>query len=48
MPIIVLSGMADLPGESGGLVDEWLMKGSHRPEHLLNSINAMLQRRAQK
>ena len=45
IPIIVLSGMADLPGEASGLVDQWIVKGSTRAEHLLNSINALLERR---
>ena len=45
VPIIVLSGMADLPGEADGLVDQWLVKGSHRAEQLLNSINVLLDRR---
>ena len=45
VPIIVLSGMSDLPGEAAGLVDQWLVKGSHRPEQLLASINTMLERR---
>jgi len=48
IPIIVLSGMSDLPGEAAGLVDQWLVKGSHRPEYLLDSVNALLQRRARK
>ena len=45
VPIIVLSGMADLPGEAAGLVDQWLVKGSHRAEHLLQSIGNLLDRR---
>lgn len=45
VPIIVLSGVSDLPGEAAGLVDQWLVKGSQRAEHLLNSINALLDRR---
>ena len=44
-PIIVLSGMSDLPGEAGGLVDRWLLKGSHRAEELLYSISTLLERR---
>jgi CheY-like chemotaxis protein len=44
-PIIVLSGMADLPGEAAGLVDRWLLKG-HRAEELLDSISTLLERRA--
>ncbi|MGB7497264.1 MAG: response regulator [Candidatus Acidiferrum sp.] len=45
VPIIVLSGMADLPGEAAGLVDKWFMKGSHRAEELLDSISTLLERR---
>jgi CheY-like chemotaxis protein len=45
IPIIVLSGMADLPGEASGLVDQWIVKGSTRAEHLLNSIKVLLERR---
>jgi PAS domain S-box-containing protein len=45
VPIIVLSGMSDLPGEAAGLVDQWLVKGSHRAEQLLESISTLLERR---
>jgi PAS domain S-box-containing protein len=45
IPIIVLSGLSELPGEASGLVDEWLVKGSHRAEKLLDSIGALLERR---
>ena len=45
VPIIVLSGMSDLPGEAAGLVDQWIMKGSTRAEELLDSVNALLERR---
>jgi PAS domain S-box-containing protein len=45
VPIIVLSGMSDLPGEAAGLVDQWLVKGSHRAEQLLESVSALLERR---
>ena len=45
VPIIVLSGMLDLPGEAAGLVDEWIIKGSTRAEQLLNSINTLLEQR---
>jgi PAS domain S-box-containing protein len=45
VPIIVLSGMSDLPGEAAGLVDQWIVKGSTRPEQLLNCVNALLDRR---
>jgi two-component system sensor histidine kinase UhpB len=45
VPIIVLSGMLDLPGEASGLVDEWMIKGSTRAEQLLDSINGLLEQR---
>jgi CheY-like chemotaxis protein len=45
VPIIVLSGMFDLPGEASGIVDQWLVKGSHRADHLLHSIHTLLERR---
>jgi PAS domain S-box-containing protein len=46
VPIIVLSGMADLPGEAAGLVDQWLVKGTLRADGLLDSINTLLDRRS--
>jgi signal transduction histidine kinase len=45
IPIIVLSGMSDLPGEAAGVVDQWLIKGSLRAEQLLESISTLLERR---
>jgi PAS domain S-box-containing protein len=45
VPIVVLSGVSDLPGEAAGLVDLWLLKGSHRAEQLLDSIGDLLERR---
>jgi PAS domain S-box-containing protein len=45
VPIIVLSGMPDLPGEAVGVVDQWLVKGTTRAEQLLDSINDLLDRR---
>ncbi len=45
VPIIVLSGLPDFPGEMTGLIDEWLIKGNNRPEHLLVTIKALLERR---
>lgn len=44
IPIIVLSGMSELPGEATGLIDQWLVKGHHGPEHLLDSIGKLLGR----
>jgi PAS domain S-box-containing protein len=45
IPIIVLSGLPDFPGEATGVVDEWLLKGSNRAERLLDTIKAVLERR---
>ena len=45
VPIIVLSGVSDLPGEGSGWVDQWLIKGTHRAEHLLDSISTLLERK---
>jgi CheY-like chemotaxis protein len=45
IPIVVLSGVSDLPGEAAGLVDLWLLKGSHRAEQLLASIGVLMERR---
>ncbi len=45
VPIIMVSGMADLPGEAAGLVDQWIIKGTLRAEELLESISAVLERR---
>jgi signal transduction histidine kinase len=45
VPVIVLSGMSDLPGEAAGVVDQWLIKGSLRAEQLLESISTLLERR---
>lgn len=45
IPIIVLSGVSNLPGEAAGLVDQWFLKGSHRAEKLLESISTLLERR---
>jgi PAS domain S-box-containing protein len=45
VPVVVLSGMSDLPGEASGIVDQWIVKGSFRAEQLLDSIVALLERR---
>jgi PAS domain S-box-containing protein len=45
VPIVVLSGMSDLPGEASGIVDKWIVKGSTRAEQLLESVAALLDRR---
>ena len=44
-PIIVLSGMSNLPGEAAGTRGSWFLKGSHRAEELLDSISTLLERR---
>jgi CheY-like chemotaxis protein/anti-sigma regulatory factor (Ser/Thr protein kinase) len=46
VPIIMLSGMGDLPGEVSGLVDQWIVKGSTRAEQLLDSIKRLLEPRS--
>jgi len=45
VPIIVLSGVSDLPGEGSGWVDQWLIKGTHRAGYLLDSISTLLERK---
>ena len=46
VPIIVLSGLPEFPGEATGVVDEWMMKGNNRAEHLLDTVKTLLERRA--
>jgi signal transduction histidine kinase len=46
VPVIMLSGMGDLPGEVSGLIDQWIVKGSSRAEQLLDSVKALLERRS--
>lgn len=46
IPVIVLSGVSDLPGEAAGLIDQWIVKGSVRAEQLLKSISTLLGRGA--
>lgn len=45
VPVIILSGLSDFPGEMTGVVDEWLLKGSDRPERLLRTVKSLLERR---
>jgi len=45
VPIVVLSGLPDFPGETTGVIDEWLLKGNNRPEQLLGTIKSLLERR---
>ena len=46
VPIVVLSGLPDFPGETTGVIDEWLLKGNNRPEQLLGTIKSLLERRS--
>lgn len=41
LPIVVLSAYAELPGESIGAADVWIMKGAP-PAELLNKVAALL------
>lgn len=41
VPIIILSGLAQLPDETMGVVDRWNLK-DEGPEFLLNTIKALL------
>jgi PAS domain S-box-containing protein len=45
VPIIVLSGSHDFAVEKTGVIDEWLLNGNTRPEYLLVTIKALLERR---
>ena|ERR1700690_2907949 len=45
IPVIMLSGLSELPGETAGFVDRWIIKGSTRPEELLDFIKVLLERR---
>jgi CheY-like chemotaxis protein len=44
VPIIILSGLAQLPDETMGVVDRWILK-DEGPEFLLNTITALLKPR---
>ena len=44
-PIIVLSALSELPGESIGAADRWFLKGDD-PAYLLNAIKTMLESRS--
>jgi PAS domain S-box-containing protein len=46
VPIVVLSGLPDFPGETTGIIDQWLFKGNNRPEQLLGTIKSLLERRS--
>jgi DNA-binding response OmpR family regulator len=41
VPMIILSGLAQLPDETMGVVDRWILK-DEGPEFLLNTIKALL------
>ena len=41
VPMIILSGLAQLPDETIGIVDRWILK-DEGPEFLLNTITALL------
>ncbi|HXO05885.1 MAG TPA: response regulator [Candidatus Sulfotelmatobacter sp.] len=45
IPIIVLSALTELPGESIGAADRWFLKGDD-PAYLLNAIKTMLESRS--
>jgi CheY-like chemotaxis protein len=44
IPIIILSALTELPGESIGAADRWFLKGED-PAYLLNAIKTMLESR---
>jgi CheY-like chemotaxis protein len=41
IPMIILSGLSQLPGETIGVVDRWIMK-DEGPEYLLSAVSALL------
>jgi CheY-like chemotaxis protein len=41
VPMVILSGLAQLPDETIGVVDRWILK-DEGPEFLLNTISALL------
>jgi len=45
IPIVVLSALTELPGESIGAADRWFLKGED-PAYLLNAISTLLEARA--
>ncbi len=45
IPIIILSALTELPGESIGAADRWFLKGED-PAYLLNVISTMLEARS--
>jgi CheY-like chemotaxis protein len=45
IPIVVLSALTELPGESIGAADRWFLKGED-PAYLLNAISTLLESRS--
>jgi len=43
IPMIILSGLSQLPGETIGVVDRWIMK-DEGPEYLLSAVSTLLKR----
>jgi len=43
VPMVMLSGFAELPGEGDGIVDKWILKG-RSTEVLLTAIRELLQK----
>ncbi len=42
MPVIMLSGLPELPGEAVGIADQWILKG-RSTEALLEALSALVQ-----
>lgn len=45
VPVVMLSALAPLPDEFIGLADTWIRKGEAEPEHLITTLNQLLQHR---
>jgi len=41
VPVIILSGLAELPGEASGIADRWILKG-RSTQDLLEAITALV------
>jgi CheY-like chemotaxis protein len=41
VPIIVLSGLAELPGEAAGIAERWILKG-RSTQDLLNAVSELV------
>jgi CheY-like chemotaxis protein len=46
VPIVFLSAFRELPDETLGLAEWWVMKGEHEPESLLERLRRTIQRAA--